>query len=133
MNRVLVVDDEDDVRSLVHDILTGNGYEVFAAASGEEGLDKAVSLKPDLIILDVVMPGLSGIEVCRLVKSKPSLQHVRVLVLSALDRDVDRQLIESARADGYLRKPFSVHDLLSKVDELSRERKGATQRPDHKK
>jgi len=73
MNRILVVDDEADVLSLVHDILTGSGYEVFTAASGEEGLTKAVSLRPDLIVLDVVMPGLSGLEVCRLVKSKPSL------------------------------------------------------------
>jgi len=119
MNRkILVVDDEADVLSLVHDILTGSGYEVFTAASGKEGLTKAVSLRPDLIVLDVVMPGLSGLEVCRLVKSKPSLSGVRVLVLSALGRDVDRQLIEDAGADGYLRKPFGVKDLLSTVDDL---------------
>ncbi len=118
MNRVLVVDDEDDVRQLVHDILTGNGYEVFTASSGEEGLSKSVSLKPDLIVLDVVMPGISGLEVCRLVKAKPSMGSVRILILTALGRDVDRQLINEAGADDYLRKPFGVNDLLSKVDEL---------------
>jgi DNA-binding response OmpR family regulator len=115
-----VVDYEADIRGLIHDILTGCGYEGFTASSGEEGLTEAVSLRPDLIVLDVVMPGLSGLEVCRLVKSTPSLRRVRVLVLSALGRDVDKQLIEDAGADDYLRKPFSVKDLLSRVDELFR-------------
>jgi len=120
MNRVVVVDDEPDIRSLVHDILTGVGYEVFTAATGEEGLGKIINLNPDLVVLDVVLPGLSGLEVCRLVKSKPSLSSIRILVLTALARDVDRKLIESAGADGFLRKPFSIGDLLSKTDEVLR-------------
>lgn len=118
MNRVLVVDDEDDVRQLIHDVLTGSGYEVFTASSGEEALTKSVSLTPDLIVLDVVMQRLSGLEVCRLLKAKPSMRGVKVLVLTALGRDVDRQMITEAGADDYLRKPFSVDELLSKVDTL---------------
>lgn len=119
MNRVLVVDDEEDIRDLVHAILTGNGYEVFKAATGEEALTKVVALKPDLVILDVVMPGISGLEVCRLIKAKPNLKKIRVLMLSALSRDVDRKMITDSGADGYLRKPFSVQDLLSKIDGLN--------------
>ena len=119
MNRVLVVDDEDDIRNLVHDILTGSGYEVFIASTGEEALTKVVALKPDLVILDVVMPGMSGLEVCRLIKAKPNLKGTRVLMLSALSRAVDQKLIADAGADIYMKKPFSVHDLLSKIDELS--------------
>ncbi len=133
MNRILVVDDEEDVRSLVHDILTGNGYEVFTAASGEAGLEKVVSLKPDLVVLDVVMPGLSGLEVCRLLKAKPSLKHIHILVLSALGREVDLKLIEDVGADGYLRKPFSVQDLLGKVDALFTGGKDAEKRAKHRK
>jgi len=123
MNRVLVVDDEGDIRGLIHDILTGSGYEVFTASSGEDALSKVVSYKPDLVILDVVMPGLSGLEVCRLIKAKPSLKSIRVLIVSALWRDVDKKLITEAGADGYLRKPFSTNEILSKVDELSLEGK----------
>ena len=118
MNRALVVDDEEDIRNLVHAILTGNGYEVFTASTGEEALTKAVTLKPDLIILDVVMPGISGLEVCRLIKTKTTLKKIRVLMLSALSRDVDKKMIADSGADGYLRKPFSVNDLLSKIDDM---------------
>ncbi len=88
MNRVLVIDDEADVRELVHDALTGCSYEVFTAASREEGTVKAVNLQPDLIVLDVVMPGLSGFEVCRLLKSKPELKGNCVLMVSALNREL---------------------------------------------
>jgi DNA-binding response OmpR family regulator len=119
LNRVLVVDDEDDIRNLVHDILTGSGYEVFTASTGEEALTKVVAYKPDLVILDVVMSGMSGLEVCRLIKAKPNLKGTRVLMLSALSRAVDQKLIADAGADVYMKKPFSVHDLLSKIDELS--------------
>lgn len=125
MNRVLVVDDEGDIRGLVHDILTGSGYEVFMASTGEEALSKAVTYKPDLIILDVVMPGMSGLEVCRLIKAKPSLKGTRILIVSALWREVDKKLIAEAGADGYLRKPFSINDILSKIDELSLDGKSA--------
>jgi DNA-binding response OmpR family regulator len=118
LNRALVVDDEEDIRNLVHAILTGNGYEVFTASTGEEALTKAVTLKPDLIILDVVMPGISGLEVCRLIKTKTTLKKIRVLMLSALSRDVDKKMIADSGADGYLRKPFSVNDLLSKIDDM---------------
>ncbi len=128
MNKILVVDDEPDVRALVHDIVTGSGYEVFTASTGEEALTKIVSVKPDLVILDVVMPGMSGLEVCRLMKAKPNLRNIRVLMLSALSRDVDQRLIAEAGADSYMRKPFSVNDLLSKIDELLVEGGGASKK-----
>ena len=76
MNRVLVVEDEDDVRELLKTILTGNGFEVFTASSGEEALVKVGEVGPDLVVLDLVLPGLSGLEVCRLLKSKESTRGV---------------------------------------------------------
>jgi len=116
VNRVLVVDDEPDVRSLIYAILVGNGFEVFQACSGEEGLVLASRLHPDLVVLDIVLPGLSGFEVCRLVKGK--YPDVKVLILSALDRDVDHKYAMNYGADGFLSKPFSVDGLLETVDSV---------------
>ena len=101
MNRVLVVDDEPDVRSLIYAILVGSGFEVFQACSGEEGLVLASRLHPDLVVLDIVLPGLSGFEVCRLVKAK--YPGVKVLVVSALNREIDHEYAaEYGRTSIYL-------------------------------
>ncbi len=116
MNRVLVVDDEPDVRSLIYAILVGNGFEVFQACSGEEGLVLVSELLPDLVVLDIVLPGLSGFEVCRLVKAK--YPGVKVLVVSALNREIDHKYAAEYGADGYLSKPFTVAGLLETVDNI---------------
>ncbi|MCB2172694.1 response regulator [archaeon] len=118
MNRVLVVDDEEDIRDLVKMVLVGNGYEVFTATTGEEGLVKAVKIKPDLIILDVVMPGISGLEVCRLLKSKPEFDKIPILVMSVLDREIDHEYVQKAGADDFLHKPFDIDELLLTLDKL---------------
>ena len=118
MNRVLVVDDEEDILDLVKTVLVGNGYEVFTATTGEEGLVKAVKIKPDLIILDVVMPGISGLEVCRLLKSKPEFDKIPILVMSVLDREIDHEYVHKAGADDFLHKPFDIDELLLTLDKL---------------
>jgi len=114
--KALVVDDEEDIRSLVGAILTGNGFEVFAASSGEEALVAAERHRPDLVILDVVLPRLSGLEVCRLLKGRASTRGATVVVMSVLNREVDRRLASEAGADGYVSKPFTVAGLLEEVD-----------------
>ena len=108
MNRVLVVDDEEDVLDLVKTVLIGNGYEVFTVTKEEEGIVKSVKIKPDLIILDLVMPGISGLEVCRLLKSKIEFDNVPILVMSVLDRDIDHEYVKKAGADAFLHKPFAI-------------------------
>jgi len=118
LNRVLVIEDEEDIRDLVGVILTGNGFEVFKASSGEEGLVSAVSHAPDLILLDVVMPGLSGLEMCRLLKNKESTRDIPIIVITVLSREVDRRYAYEAGADGYLSKPFSIEALLREVDRV---------------
>ena len=118
MNRVLVVDDEEDVLDLVKTVLVGNGYEVFTATTGEEGLVKAVKIKPDLIILDLVMPGISGLEVCRLLKSKTEFDKVPILVMSVLDREIDHKYVHKVGADDFLHKPFDIEELLLTLDKL---------------
>jgi DNA-binding response OmpR family regulator len=118
MNRILVVDDEPDIVELVHDILTGNGFEVYTANSGEEALNMLDTVMPDLIVLDIVLPGLSGLELCRKIKSKSSLANIRVLFLTVLGRPVDHSWMEDAGCDGYLLKPFEKKELLQKVDAM---------------
>jgi DNA-binding response OmpR family regulator len=120
MNRVLVIDDEEDVRDLVKTVLVGNGYEVITAGTGEDGLVKAVKTKPDLIILDLVMPGISGLEVCRLLKSKSEFDDVPIIVMSVLDRDIDHEYVQKAGADEFLHKPFNIDEILLTLDRLQR-------------
>lgn len=118
MNQILVIEDEPDILTLIHKILTANGFEVIRASTGEEGLVLASKLNPDLIILDIVMPGLSGLEVLRLLKSKKTTKEVPVIIVSALNRDIDRQYANDYGADAYIAKPFNIHDILTEVDRL---------------
>jgi DNA-binding response OmpR family regulator len=113
---VLVVDDEADILDLVKTVLTGNGYSVTTATTGEEALVKAVETHPDLIILDVVMPGISGLEVCRLLKGKKSFKKVPIIMMSVLDRPIDHQLVKDAGADEFIHKPFDIDQLLITID-----------------
>jgi DNA-binding response OmpR family regulator len=118
LNKILIVDDDLDLVKLVNDILVGNGFEVFTANSGEEALSVIYDIEPDLIVLDVVLPGLSGFELCRKVKSKSTLQNTRILYLTVLGRPIDIQWMKESGADGYLIKPFEINDLINKIDEL---------------
>ena len=118
MNKILIVEDEADIQALVHRVLTANGFEVFRASNGEEGLIKATTLKPDLIILDLMMPGMSGLEVCKLIKGRQDTKEIPVLILSALNRAVDRGYAKDAGADMYMSKPFQVDELLVAIDSL---------------
>jgi len=116
LNRVLVIDDEPDVLELISMILTGNGFEVFKALTGEEGLIMVPNVNPDLVVLDVVLPGLSGFEICKLVKGR--FKNVKVLMVSALDREIDRRYAEEYGADGYISKPFKKDELLREIDRI---------------
>ena len=121
MNRILVVDDEPDIVDLIHDVLTGSGYEVYTASSGEEALNMVEGVEPDLIVLDVVLPGLSGFEFCRKVKSKKDWATTRILFLTVLGRDIDVKWMQEAGCDDYLIKPFRNDEFLKRVDNLLKE------------
>ena len=117
--RVLLVDDEETIQALVSVILAVNsGYELLNARDGIEGLDMVRREKPDLVLLDVVMPGKDGYEVCREIKRDPSTRDVLVVMLTASDQDCARQRAMEAGADGYLMKPFSPNALLGKLREV---------------
>ncbi|MBI2866584.1 MAG: response regulator [Chloroflexi bacterium] len=115
--KVLLVDDDARVRRLMVATL-GDGYTLLEAADGLQGLGLARREQPDVVLLDVMMPGLDGFEVCRRLKADPATTEVAVIMLTGLDSDEDRARGEQAGAAAYLVKPFSPRallDLLSKV------------------
>ena len=115
---ILVVDDEEDIRELVRYNLSKGGYNVATAASGEEALRLAHELSPMLIVLDIMLPGIDGLEVCRRVKADPSLSQTPIVMISALEKDVVAGL--ELGADDYVAKPFSPGVLLARVKSVIR-------------
>jgi len=118
--RILVVDDDPKIRTVVRRGLAYEGYRVVEAASGEEGLEKAREHLPDLVILDVMMPGIDGLEVTRRLRSGGD--EVAILMLTARDEVKDRVVGLETGADDYLVKPFNFEELLARVHALLRRR-----------
>jgi DNA-binding response OmpR family regulator len=125
MRKLLIADDETGIRSLVRMTLAREQYEIFEAADGEEALALARQHHPELVLLDVMMPGLTGFEVCRALKDDPDTAQATVVMLSAKSQDADREEGLSSGADDYFTKPFSPLALLRKIDEVY-EREEAT-------
>lgn len=118
--RVLVVDDDRPTVEMLTLALEMEGYEVITASAGPEALDTAQVLHPDLLVLDVMMPGMTGLEVVRELREHPELHDTPVLLLSAWARDVDVWSGWMAGADAYVTKPMDVDDLLEQVSRLLR-------------
>ncbi|MGH2830322.1 MAG: response regulator [Actinomycetota bacterium] len=117
MRTLLIADDESVVRSLVRMTLENEEYEILEAADGDEALARVRSILPDLVLLDVTMPGTNGFDVCRTLKADPATKGVVVVMLTALAEDSHRGKAEEAGADGYLVKPFSPLELMRTVDD----------------
>ena len=115
---VLIVDDEDHIVTSLSYVMKNAGFEVSSASDGEQALEKISSIKPDLVILDVMMPKLDGFEVCKAVRADSSLNSVRIIILTAKGRDTERQKGLELGADDYLTKPFSTRDILDRAKEL---------------
>jgi len=112
---VLVIDDERDLVNLVRYNLESEGYEVLGALDGESGLHLALTRSPDLILLDRMMPGADGVEVCRRLRREDRTSHVPVIMLTARAAEEERVQGLDAGADDYVTKPFSVKELLARV------------------
>ncbi len=123
--RILVVDDDRDMVRGLDDNLTLEGYEVLTASDGETGLTAALSQKPDLVILDILMPGMDGLDVCRRLRRQN--KDVRILLLTAKGQETDKVLGLELGADDYLSKPFGLLELLARVKAQLR-RSGAASR-----
>ena len=119
MKKILVVDDQDKVRQLVSVTLAIGPYEVLTASNGEEALELARAARPDMVLLDIQMPGrFDGLEVCRMLKSDARTRSACVVMLTARGQDWDKQAGREAGADDYFVKPFSPLALMNKVEEV---------------
>ena len=112
---VLVVDDEPNIVLSLEYLLQQAGYEVRVARSGEEAVTAIAARVPDLIVLDVMMPTLDGYHVCETIRADPKLRSVRILMLTAKSRDVEREKALALGADDYITKPFSTRELVERV------------------
>jgi CheY-like chemotaxis protein len=119
VKRILIVEDQPEVSRLLEIVLRGAGRELLFAASGEEGLAAAQRSRPDLLLLDLMMPGeIDGYEVARRLKADPATAGCTILVMSAKAREQDRAEAFAAGADDYLIKPFDILELKQRVEKL---------------
>ncbi|MBW2568416.1 MAG: response regulator [Deltaproteobacteria bacterium] len=119
-NKILVVDDEEDILELVRYNLIREGYKVICAATGEQALSKAGSETFDLILLDLMLPGIDGLEVAKRLKNKPETRQVPIIMLSAKGEEADIVTGLELGADDYVTKPFSPRILLARVKAVIR-------------
>src|SRR4051812_17729372 len=112
---ILVVDDEADIRNLLVHHLTREGLQVRTAADGLSALEEARKATPSLVILDLMLPGLPGTEVCRRLRAEPDTRDVPIIMLSAKGEEIDRVVGFEVGADDYVTKPFSARELLLRV------------------
>jgi two-component system alkaline phosphatase synthesis response regulator PhoP len=120
--RVLVVDDEIYILQILEFSLEVEGYEVLTAQNGEEAIEVARSSRPDVIVLDIMMPKMDGYEACRLLKADPELGEVPVILLSAKGRNIDQEIGFEAGAEEYITKPFSPRKLIERIKVLLEDR-----------
>jgi len=116
--KILVVDDEIYIVHILDFSLGMEGYEVVTALDGEQALEKLQSERPDLIVLDIMMPKLDGYEVCKAIKSNSQTRHIPVILLSAKGRNVDQKMGFDVGADDYITKPFSPRKLVERINQL---------------
>ncbi len=124
--KILVIDDEEQIRRALKSILSVRHYDVILATNGDEGLDLAIDHTPDLVILDISMPGMSGLEVCRELRA---WYNGPILVLSVRSDDADKISALDLGADDYLTKPFSAGELLARIRALLRRASGVPASP----
>src|SRR5262245_40853006 len=126
---VMVIEDEKEIRELVRYNLERAGYRVTAVADGEEGLRRVFASRPDLLVLDLMLPGRNGLEILREVRGEPLTRDLPVLVLTARSAEMDKLLGFEHGADDYLTKPFSPRELLARVQALLRRAQPAPAAP----
>jgi two-component system alkaline phosphatase synthesis response regulator PhoP len=119
---IVVVEDEDDIRELLSYNLTKEGYRVTCAASGEEALNLASAAPPDLVLLDLMLPGMDGLEVCRRLKREPQAREIPIIMLTAKGEEADIVIGLELGADDYITKPFSPRVLLARIRTALRRR-----------
>lgn len=121
MNKILIVEDQADIRKLIRMTLEFDNYELHEAADGDTGIHMVTAVNPDIVLLDVMMPGsLDGFQVCERIKSNPATRNKIVVMLTARGQQSDLQAGTTAGADAYLTKPFSPLELIEKVEHFAK-------------
>ena len=112
---ILIVEDEPKNMTLTKDILKISGYETIEAVDGRQGVEKAKSARPDLILMDIMMPKMDGYAACREIKADPATKNIPVIMLTAVGYDLNKKLAKQMGADGYVTKPFSRQQLVDAI------------------
>ena len=115
---ILIVEDEPKNMTLTRDLLKISGYETIEAVDGKQGVEKAKSAKPDLILMDIMMPKMDGYSACREIKADQSTKNIPVVMLTAVGYDLNKKLAKQMGADGYVTKPFSRQQLIDVISPL---------------
>ena len=113
--RILIVEDQEDLRAILRDLLSSTGFEVVEAADGGDGVAKAKSERPDLVLMDIQLPVLDGYEAIRRIKAEPSAAHTPVIAISSFAMKGDEEKARAAGCDAYVTKPYSPMKLLALV------------------
>jgi len=116
--KILIVDDEPNIVTALEFLLQRSGYEVLIARNGDEALKALESARPDLVLLDIMMPVKSGYEICKRIRERPDWAHIKVVMLSAKGRDAEVNKGMAMGADLYVTKPFSTRELMEKIRRL---------------
>jgi len=116
--RILVIEDTEDNRQIIRDLLTSVGYEMIEAVDGLEGVTTAEREQPDLILMDIQLPGIDGYEATRRIRAIPALAKVPIIAVTSYALSGDEAKTRAAGCDGYVAKPFSPRQLLAKVREF---------------
>jgi DNA-binding response OmpR family regulator len=118
--RILVVDDDPDITKLVKSILEAEDYMVYSADSGEQALGEVPKLKPDLIILDIILPGMDGYDTCKILKTRDRTSPIPIIILTIKSSVEDRIIGLNVGADDYITKPFDPGELAARVEAVLR-------------
>lgn len=116
--RILAIEDHEENRRLLRDLLTSFGYELIEAVTGEEGLTAAETERPDLILMDIQLPGIDGYETTRRIKANPMLRNIPVIAVTSYALSGDDVKAFAAGCDAYVTKPFDPEELLAKIREF---------------
>lgn len=114
--KILVIDDEENIVELLRMNLKQQGYVPICAYSGREAIDKAQKMRPDLILLDIMMPDINGLEVCRKLREDPLMKKIPIIILSAKSEETDKVIGLGVGADDYITKPFSIRELFARIN-----------------
>ncbi len=116
--RILIADDEPNIVASLEFLMEQSGFEVRVVTNGREALEDIASFRPDLVLLDVMMPVKSGYEVCQALRADPATEHIKIIMLSAKGRELEVTKGLSLGADAYVTKPFSTRELVAQVKAL---------------